>query len=58
VTRPESCRVRGCKRPADMQWEPGMGTKYGMTVPVCLHHFKLRLWWHRGWIFCKDEESQ
>jgi hypothetical protein len=57
VTRPENCRVRGCRRVAEVQWEPGMG-KYGMTVPVCMHHFKSRLWWYRGWIFCRDEEPQ
>ena len=36
----------------------GYGKKHGMTVPVCMHHFKSRLWWYRGWIFCRDEEAE
>jgi hypothetical protein len=55
--RPELCRVIGCKRVAETTWEPLMHL-HGAEVPVCLHHYKLRLWWYRGWVFCRDEESE
>lgn len=50
---PKWCMVLGCKRPAEKMWTPDMDGK--PDVPVCLHHFKSRLWWYKGWIFCKDE---
>lgn len=53
----DKCRVRGCKRDAETRLEPGMG-KYGMTVPVCWHHFRKNLWWYKCWIFCRDEEAE
>jgi hypothetical protein len=53
---PEKCRVIGCKRVAETTWEPDM--RPGVKIPVCWHHFKSRLWWYRGWIFCRDEEPQ
>jgi hypothetical protein len=52
----DKCRVRGCKRDADVLWEPLMNL-HGAEVPVCLHHFRHRLWWYRGWIFDRDEEE-
>jgi len=53
---PEKCRVRGCHHVAEKAWEPGMG-KHGMTVPVCEHHYRSRLWWYRGMIWCLTEEE-
>ena len=52
--RPELCRVRGCKRVAETMSEPDI--RPGIMIPVCWRHFKSRLWWYRGWIFCRDEE--
>ena len=57
MTHPENCCVRGCKRVAETTWEPGMGTKYGMTVPVCWFHFRRKLWWYKGMIFDRTEED-
>ncbi len=46
----DKCRVVGCKRDAETEWEPLMNL-HGSPVPVCWHHFKLRLWWYRGYFF-------
>ena len=27
-------------------------------LPVCEYHQKRRLWWHKGWIFDRDEEAE
>jgi hypothetical protein len=51
----KKCLVIGCKRDAERLWEPDM--RPGILIPVCLRHFKSRLWWYRGWIFCRDEEG-
>jgi hypothetical protein len=34
-------------------WQPEMDGK--PRVPVCMLHYKLRLWWYKGCIFCRDE---
>lgn len=54
-TRPELCRVIGCKRPSETTWWTDMGR--GHDIPVCLFHARRRLWWYRGWIFDRDEEG-
>ena len=51
------CLVPNCKRVAETTWEPLMHL-HGAEVPVCWHHFAKRLWWYRGWVFCRDEEPQ
>lgn len=53
----ELCRVTGFKRVAETAWEPMMRL-HGAEVPLCWHHFRLRLWWHRGWVSCRDEEPE
>jgi len=56
-TRPENCRVRGCKRDAEREWESWMSTPdKRRAAPVCGYHYGRRLWWYRGWIFDRDEE--
>ncbi len=39
----KKCLVIGCKREAETTWEPLMNL-HGAEVPVCWHHFGLRLW--------------
>lgn len=50
------CRVVGCKRAHDMMWEPLMN-KHGVEVPVCLFHFKRKLWWYCGQVFDHSEDG-
>jgi hypothetical protein len=52
----KTCLVIGCHRDAETTREPIH--KHGTEVPVCWHHFRKRLWWYRGWIFCRDEEAE
>jgi hypothetical protein len=50
------CLVHGCKRPFAKMWMTDMHGK--PDIPVCAYHFGRRLWWYKGWIFCRDEEPQ
>jgi len=56
IAKSKWCLVLNCKRPAYTLWTPDMAGK--PAVPVCLKHSKLRLWWYKGWIFCRDEEAE
>jgi hypothetical protein len=56
IRESKTCLVIGCKHEAETTWEPLMHS-YGHEVPVCWHHYKLRLW-YRGCVFCRDEEAE
>ena len=49
------CLVVGCKRASEKMWTPMMSGK--LNIPVCLFHYSQKLWWHKGTIFCRDEEE-
>jgi hypothetical protein len=53
---PYRCFVMNCKRQAERLWTPMVDGK--PELPVCEYHQKRRLWWHKGWIFDRDEEAE
>ena len=50
----KTCLVIGCKRVAETTWEPDTRP---VKIPVCERHYRKKLWWYKGTIFCRDEEG-
>lgn len=49
------CAVHNCHARAEHVVDNPMFHGPEMRLPVCELHRRHRLWWHKGWVFDRDE---